>query len=350
LLKTDPYLKGCALLSVPEYLESLGGDAAAMMAAAGLPTEDFDAPEMLVSMRGFSTLLETAARQFRKPDFGLQWLLTMPPHLPPFYQFILLAKFEKDCRSWLQSVISHLMFYSNSFQYKLIEPANSPTAILRYTADPLCQLSRQFNEIALAQVLIVVRSVTQRSDLNPVIVRFQHAAIQDETVSASLAACFACPVEFNADHNEIIFDKSILSISTQGNLSLFKTLVNFHVRRQIARMPVFQATNTIRVRLAIASALGTPHCNIEDIADSFDMTTKQLQRLLQGEETNFSEIYDKVRESTACSLLLHSDISVGRIAGMLDYTGAPPFNLAFRRWTGQSPLEFRKRGNTEVLS
>ena len=38
-----------------------------------------------------------------------------------------------------------------------------------------------------------------------------------------------------------------------------------------------------------------------------------------------------------------ADAPVERIAGLLDYSAATPFIQAFKRWTGETPLAYRKR-------
>jgi AraC-like DNA-binding protein len=73
------------------------------------------------------------------------------------------------------------------------------------------------------------------------------------------------------------------------------------------------------------------------------MHTKRLQRALADEGTNFSEILEKVRDNMARRLLVDTNMSVERIAGLLDYSSTPPFTLAFKRWNEQTPLAFRKR-------
>jgi AraC-like DNA-binding protein len=50
-----------------------------------------------------------------------------------------------------------------------------------------------------------------------------------------------------------------------------------------------------------------------------------------------------VRETTARKVLAESEVPVADIAMMLDYSATPPFTQAFKRWSGQSPMEFRKR-------
>ena len=64
------------------------------------------------------------------------------------------------------------------------------------------------------------------------------------------------------------------------------------------------------------------------------MNIKRLQRLLDAEGTTVSAMLDRVCGNIARRMLIDSKISVERIAGLLDYSGTPPFTTAFKRWTG----------------
>ena len=153
---------------------------------------------------------------------------------------------------------------------------------------------------------------------------------------------FRCPMEFNAEHTEILFDPKFLSYKTTGGLTLLKSIVGYYIRHRMKSLPLYDQTMAATVSLAIPSVIGTGNCNIEFIANSIGLSSKKLRRLLAAEATTFSDILDGARSEMACRYLIESDAPVASIAGLLDYSAAPPFILAFRRWTGKSPLEFRK--------
>jgi AraC-like DNA-binding protein len=202
----------------------------------------------------------------------------------------------------------------------------------------------------LGNVCMMTRAVTGLADENPKMIRFQHGQPKE---LATHHKVFRCPIEFNSDHMEIVFRAELLQAKTNGSLRLLKPLVSRYVKYRIARMPVYDASMTTTVSFAIPSVIGTGHCGIETIAESLGMPTKRLQRALADEGTNFSEILEKVRDAMARRLLIETNMSVERISGLLDYSSTPPFTLAFKRWTDQTPLAFRKRerarlGRTDV--
>lgn len=170
--------------------------------------------------------------------------------------------------------------------------------------------------------------------------RFRHRRPDDHALHQ---AVFECPVEFNCPHTEILFERRILDLHAKGNLKFFKPLLGFYIQHRIAQLPVYDQSMSTVVALAIPSIIGTGKCDLEFIASSLDMSAKKLQRLLADEGTTFSDILDHVREEMARHLLANSDASVERIAGLLDYASNAPFTNAFKRWTDQTPMAFRRQ-------
>jgi AraC-like DNA-binding protein len=337
----EPYIRGIIIAGFAEFIDSRGGDAAALYADHGLPLSQIENFETLISFRKVGAMLENASREMNMPFFSLEAVLNFPPQLPNAAPFMLLAKFEKNFRGWLQSVLRFLPFYSNAFRLEFNELPGSEHAEIRYVADPLSQFSRQHTEAAFALISLVSRKLSSNPELSADVIRFQHKEVLGGEVFYQ--KIFGCPIEFGASHNEYIFKKEILDISFKGSMSFLKSLVGIYVRSQIESMEVYKTSTVSTVSLAIGCTLGTGSCNIEEIAESIGFNSKKLQRTLAEEGTSFSDILEKVRENAAKSFLTQSQISIGNIAGMLGYAGSSPFNLAFRRWTNHSPMEFRKR-------
>jgi AraC-like DNA-binding protein len=59
------------------------------------------------------------------------------------------------------------------------------------------------------------------------------------------------------------------------------------------------------------------------------------------ESTSVRDILNDVRHESACALLQDPSLSVGDVAFFLQYSEPAAFHRAFRRWTGQTPREFR---------
>ena len=86
-----------------------------------------------------------------------------------------------------------------------------------------------------------------------------------------------------------------------------------------------------------------------DLALQLGYSERSLRRRLEAEGVTYREISDLVRESQARELLSSSSIPIQRIAHDLGFEKASNFSRSFKRWTGQSPREFRQRGARSPL-
>lgn len=80
---------------------------------------------------------------------------------------------------------------------------------------------------------------------------------------------------------------------------------------------------------------------LETVARRLAVSPRTLRRKLAAEGTSFQKLLDEAREAKARHLLRATDKSVEEIALDLAFQGASSFCQAFKRWTGQSPGQFR---------
>lgn len=108
-----------------------------------------------------------------------------------------------------------------------------------------------------------------------------------------------------------------------------------------ARHSVRQDALTTRVRTLLAQSddrLPT----LEEVAEALHVSTRTLKRRLQEEGRNFRALVDHVLRERAAQMLQEEGLSVSEVAFRLGYNDVSNFSRAFRRWTGQSPSDFKK--------
>jgi AraC-like DNA-binding protein len=71
------------------------------------------------------------------------------------------------------------------------------------------------------------------------------------------------------------------------------------------------------------------------------MSGRSLQRRLHGEATSFAAVLDEVRRVRAFERLADPALSVAEVAFLLGYAEPAAFNHAFKRWTSQTPQQWR---------
>ena len=97
------------------------------------------------------------------------------------------------------------------------------------------------------------------------------------------------------------------------------------------------------VRRAITDSLTAGEPTLDALARRLGTSPRTLHRRLAREGTSFAALLDEARHARALALLADPRRTVGAIAFALGYRDATTFARAFRRWTGETPSEWRAR-------
>lgn len=95
-----------------------------------------------------------------------------------------------------------------------------------------------------------------------------------------------------------------------------------------------------RVRAELLGPLGLVATH-EEVAGRLAMSSRSLRRKLDEEKTSFRAIVEAERRALAEQLLQGTQMKLDELALHLGYADTASFTRAFRRWTGQSPGEYR---------
>lgn len=149
-----------------------------------------------------------------------------------------------------------------------------------------------------------------------------------------------CPVYFNQPVSELAFNKSAYDKPiTRNENHLAQYLKNFILHSMVDNYG--SATWTAKVRDMIGSnSTALPALNA--IAEHFSIHPKTLRRRLADEGTHIGEIKDQIRRDRAIYYLAKPGLSVEHIASSVGYSEASAFIRAFKKWTGVTPLTYRK--------
>ncbi len=83
--------------------------------------------------------------------------------------------------------------------------------------------------------------------------------------------------------------------------------------------------------------------NEQEIARALFVSKRTLARRLTQEHTSYRDIRENVLKDLACQALRDSRQSVDSIAESLGYNDSSALRKAFRRWTGQTPRDYREQ-------
>lgn len=78
------------------------------------------------------------------------------------------------------------------------------------------------------------------------------------------------------------------------------------------------------------------------VASELNLSERSMQRRLKEQETSFRYLLDNVREMVAKQYIENPVNRMADIAFLLGFSEQSAFSRAFKKWTGKSPIEYRK--------
>lgn len=174
---------------------------------------------------------------------------------------------------------------------------------------------------------------------NPVEVFFQHGPVP---WVAAIRKVFRCPVRFDAPYSGITLhpsDEALRLHDRDPHLHTYLRQLTEAYLESMPRRPPW--TSAVMRRLAHAEPAERP--DLESMGRALGMSGRSLQRRLRSEGRRYCELLEGVRIDHAKQMLAASSSTVTEIADFLGYAGVDTFSRAFRRWTGQSPVSWRKQ-------
>jgi len=194
------------------------------------------------------------------------------------------------------------------------------------------------NEATFSATVVVLQYMTETA-IKPIKVSFKHAAPSN---IKSHTDAFACPILFNQKQNFIAYRTDDISIKTaKADESINKFLVE-RVEEETKGIEVNAHKVVHDVSKLIKDSLPSGIPSIGEVSSHLGMSSRTLTRRLVESNMTFRQLIKTTQEEIARYLLHSSDHSVGEIAFLTGFSEQSAFNRAFKKWTAQTPSEFRK--------
>jgi len=181
-------------------------------------------------------------------------------------------------------------------------------------------------------------------DFAPAKVTFVKPAIEVDTYRYF----FRAPVEFSTQENAVYIDEATLTRPLMtANRQL--ALSSEHICAEyLAQTDTDDVVNKVYKKLL--ESIATHTCTEALIAEELCMSLRSLQRKLHQAGTSFENLMQSVRRNLALHYINDNQLRIQEVAGMLGFSDPSNFGRAFRRWTGMTPGEYRKRKNQKIYT
>jgi AraC-like DNA-binding protein len=317
------------LAEFPGFLRRLGVEPGAVLRCAGLPPTALDDPQATISYAQVGALFGCAALATGIEHIGLHsgagWRLD---HLGMVGQ---LVRNSVNFGDAMQSAVLHhwlngagavpFMFRSES----VVEIGYA----LYATGVPH---SDHVYDAALAAWITMIRELCGPG-WSPSQV-FLPRSRPDNT--APYQRLFAAPVTFNSDYAALRFPSALLAVPLPG-ADAARLAALGEALTAIGPEPIAPRSHRL-VRIMLARG----DTKAENLAATLSLSRRTLDRRLKAQDLSFQSVLDGVRYEAARQLLEISSVDISSIARALGYTEPSPFTRAFKRWSGQTPSEWRR--------
>lgn len=197
---------------------------------------------------------------------------------------------------------------------------------------------RQRAEFYLAFLVRLARESTGTS-LAPLEVRFAHRAPES---LFEHRAFFRAPLRFDEPSNQLLLARSDAALPIQSADAGLLGVARRRLDKMLAQIPAQDLSTAAQVRRVLLENLARGEPTAATVARELGLSARTLQRRLRAEGTWVRGILDAVRGELALALLREPGIGIAEIAYFLGYSEPAAFHRSFRRWTGQTPLAYRR--------
>jgi len=194
---------------------------------------------------------------------------------------------------------------------------------------------RHFNECFAQGLIAFFKSVTDNKFL-PTLIWFMHEKPENwKEVEQVLGST----VLFGQSENRLFFDRSVLSLESPHAESELLQLHEKLAGEQVARLE--KEDIVLQVNKIIAELLESGDVTLDEIAFRLNIKSRSLRSRLAEVNINFNQILANYRYKLARKLLAKTDESINEIVYLTGFSEPSTFYRAFKRWSGQTPIEYR---------
>ncbi len=314
-----------------DALANLGIDTAPVLAEAGLSRQAIASLDNRLPYDNARQLWEAAARAANDRDFGVHVAEKLPTGAYDLFDYLLAIASTVGEGLSVISQYSRVLYDRSNIRL-VVEPLHA--RLLRTVEQP----APQRDEFTMALILCRSRQASG-TEWSPEQVSFQHEHPGDDR---ELRRVFGCQVTWGASEIAMQMKPSILELPHHRSDSRLLAILIRYADSLLTSTPggpdlIASASSVIARQLT----RGGPE--LSSTASALRYPERTLQRRFSEKGVSHSTLVDTVRRGLALKYIGDARLGIAEIAYLLHFGDASSFHRAFKRWTGETPSDYRRR-------
>jgi AraC-like DNA-binding protein len=308
-------------------------DADALLKQVGLSPALLQSPQARVSAKHYGALWRLVAQTLDDEFFG------QDSRRMKAGSFAMMCHAVLGCKTLAHALERSLRFYSlilDDIDGTLARSGAEATLLLR---DRSAAPQREFAHEVL---LILLHGMSCWLVGRRIPIQRAQFAYAEPAYSAEYRIMYSTNLQFRAPHTAIVFDASHLDLPIVQNERTVKEFLRIAPENILVKYKNGSSLGA-RIRRRLRQSLPGDLPEFGAVAGEMSLTPATLRRRLHEDGTSFQAIKDQLRRDIAISHLSHSNRSTMDIGLELGFSERSAFHRAFKKWTGASPGEFRRR-------
>lgn len=317
---------------VMKACEAAGVDTDELLATADIDRETAEHPDGEVSFGQMQTFWQNAYQMSGDPFIAMRAaeLVEVGDYKCLDYLTVHASTVGKS----LENFCRYMLLINTWIGWDIIKESDKVTLRMLASAGSIPPPSYEF---VFAIYTKRVRMLTDE-DWFPSAVHFPFPAPPDPQQHADF---FKTKVQYDSPSGEFVVSLDCWNRELPGSDQQLMKVLDEHARMLLAQRPL-PDDFVGKVRQEIVRDLHGGEATRDSIAKRLNVSPRTMQRRLDEHGVTFADLLDEVRAELAKNKLVGSDLSLAEIGFLLGFSEQSSFTRAFKRWTGKTPLEYRR--------
>jgi len=332
-----PAISGEYVHAFLRLFKNLGYPTALLEKITATPLETFANPEAIISTQELLGIIDRGMQSINMPYAGLALgnQMTLTTHgmagVAAMTQTVYVDALKLASRA-CDSVFPAL-------QMELVEDAREVSLVVSERM-PLQPYFHFFIEVIFVNFYNILHFLLG-DDVEPARMCFSYPS---PGYSHIYRRYFHCPLRFNDTRCAFVVSRAVASRQL--------ILANHKIAEKAENQLIHALPENVmamlpqKLRNTLVQSFGA-FPSLEKAACKLGMSGRTLRRQLQLAGTSYQDVLDEVRKEFSLSYLLRSDTSITDIAISLGFNDSSAFSRAFKKWTGESPRDYRRNSSRD---